>query len=46
VHRSEDLIKLLMAGADAVCMTSALLQKGPEHADDMLEELEKWMSER
>ena len=31
VHTSEDVLKLLLAGADAVMTTSSLYKKGPEH---------------
>ena len=46
MHRWEDVAKLILAGADAVCTTSSLLQHGPEHADGMLDGLERWMEER
>lgn len=44
-HSHRDVLRLLLAGADVVCMTSALLQNGPEHVDDVLEALERWMEE-
>lgn len=45
VHTSEDVIKLLMAGASAAQMCSALLQHGPEHITAVLDDLERWMIE-
>ncbi|OGU30833.1 MAG: dihydroorotate dehydrogenase [Ignavibacteria bacterium GWA2_55_11] len=43
IHSSDDVVKLLMAGADVTMMASALLKKGPEHIADVLRDLEKWM---
>ena len=45
-HTWEDTVKLLLAGADVVCMTSALLERGPEHIDDVIDDLEHWMEQR
>ncbi|MCU0452953.1 MAG: dihydroorotate dehydrogenase-like protein [Bacteroidetes bacterium] len=45
IHTSDDVIKLLMAGADVTMMCSALLKRGPEHLKEVLEGLEKWMFE-
>lgn len=43
VHRPEEAIKYLMAGADAVMTTSSLLQNGPNHLTYLLEGMKKWM---
>lgn len=41
----EDVLRSLMAGANCVQMTSALLAKGPGHVRDLLFELRTWMRE-
>jgi len=46
VHTAEDMIKLLLAGADAVHVCSLLLQKGPQQIKVLLSELEQWMEEQ
>lgn len=46
VHTAHDAIKLLLAGADVVMATSALLQRGPEYARELLDGINKWMVER
>lgn len=46
VHTSDDVAKVLLAGADVAMMTSALLQNGPRHVADVLDELRAWMVER
>ncbi|AKJ63618.1 dihydroorotate dehydrogenase-like protein [Kiritimatiella glycovorans] len=43
VHTAEDAVKYLMAGADAVMMTSVLLEKGLDHLGVLLGNLTKWM---
>ena len=43
VHTPEDAVKALMAGADAVCATSALLKNGPEHLSTLRDGLLAWM---
>lgn len=45
VHYAEDLIKLILAGADAVMMASALLKYGPETLGKLREDLRVWMEE-
>jgi dihydroorotate dehydrogenase (fumarate) len=45
VHSGADVAKLLLAGADAVMTTSALLRHGPAFAGTMLAELSAWMTE-
>jgi dihydroorotate dehydrogenase (fumarate) len=46
VEGPEDLIKYLLAGADVVMTTSALLRHGPEHASVLLAGLRQWMARR
>ena len=46
VHDAADVVKLLLAGADVVTMTSALLLEGPEHVKTVLRGLQAWMHER
>jgi len=46
VHASSDAIKLLLAGADAVMMTSALLKHGIEHMETVFLGLKTWMEDR
>jgi len=46
VHTAEDVVKLLLAGADVVMMTSALLENGPDHAAHVLGGVRQWFSSR
>jgi dihydroorotate dehydrogenase (fumarate) len=46
VHGGMDALKLLLAGADVVMTTSALLRHGPEYLGTMRRELERWIDER
>ncbi len=45
IHTGEDVIKMLMVGADAVMMTSALLQNGIGHLRRVLRHVQRWMTE-
>jgi dihydroorotate dehydrogenase (fumarate) len=45
VHTAEDVIKMIMAGADVTMMCSALLKNGPKHLTTVLEGVNKWMVE-
>jgi dihydroorotate dehydrogenase (fumarate) len=45
VHTFMDAIKAIMAGAHAVQVVSALLQKGPEHLATLKKEVVEWMEE-
>lgn len=45
VHRAEDVIKSVMAGANVAMMTSALLENGIRRAHKVLEDLARWMEE-
>jgi dihydroorotate dehydrogenase (fumarate) len=43
VHTAEDVLKLIMAGADVTMMCSSLLMHGPKHITDVLQEIDQWM---
>lgn len=43
VQTGAEVIKYLLAGADAVTTASALLEKGPEYIGTLIQELEEWM---
>jgi len=45
VHRSSDVLKSMMAGANIAMMTSAFLQNGILHAEVVLREMTHWMEE-
>lgn len=45
VQRSEDVVKLLLAGADAVMLASALLRHGPGLLTELTAGLNAWMTE-
>jgi dihydroorotate dehydrogenase (fumarate) len=45
-HTRDDVLKLLLAGADIVMCASSLLQHGPAHVTTLLRGIEHWMSER
>jgi dihydroorotate dehydrogenase (fumarate) len=45
VHTALDAIKAVMAGAHAVQMVSALLEKGPAYLRIMREDMARWMAE-
>jgi dihydroorotate dehydrogenase (fumarate) len=46
VERPADVARYLLAGADVVMTTSALLRHGPAYATDLLEGLSDWMSRK
>jgi len=45
-HTPEDVLKLLLAGADCVMLASSLLTKGPSHIDAVVRGITAWLSER
>ena len=45
-HTAEDVLKLLLSGADCVMLASSLLQRGPDHIAALLASVEEWMAER
>lgn len=46
VHSAGEVVKYLLAGADVVMSTSALLKNGPQHLGAMLDGLRSWMQAR
>jgi dihydroorotate dehydrogenase (fumarate) len=46
VHTAEDVVKGLLAGADATMLASALLAHGPDHLVHVERELARWLEER
>ncbi len=46
IHGAAEALKMLLAGASAVQMASALLQRGPEVLGETLEEMSRWMEEK
>ncbi len=46
VETSSEVIKYLLAGADVVMTTSALLRHGPEHLRTLTDGLTQWMTQR
>lgn len=46
IKTSEDVIKMMLAGADAVQMVSAFYENGVEYASTLLADLEKWMDSK
>ena len=45
-HTAEDVLKLLLAGADCVMVASSLLRKGPNHVATLVSGVEKWLTAR
>ncbi|MFN5169789.1 MAG: dihydroorotate dehydrogenase-like protein [Cyclobacteriaceae bacterium] len=46
IHNGRDVIKMLLAGADAVQVVSAVYKKGIGYIETMLEEIEGWMKKK
>jgi len=46
VHTGKDAIKMLLAGANVVMTTSALLKNGIDHLKTMEEQMVKWLEEK
>ena len=46
IQTTEDVVKLLLAGADAVMLASALLRQGPGLLRELTEGLSAWLEER
>jgi dihydroorotate dehydrogenase (fumarate) len=46
VHRPAEVVKYLLAGADAVMTTSALLEHGPQHLGTLVAGLDDWLDRR
>jgi dihydroorotate dehydrogenase (fumarate) len=45
-HTPDDVLKLLLAGADCVMVASCLLKQGPQHVGTLVRGVEAWMRER
>jgi len=45
-HTPDDVLKLLLAGADCVMLASSLLAKGPGHVGALVRGVQAWMAER
>jgi dihydroorotate dehydrogenase (fumarate) len=45
IHTAEDVIKMIMAGADVTMMCSALLQNGAGHVEKVLADMARWFEE-
>jgi dihydroorotate dehydrogenase (fumarate) len=45
-HTSDDVLKLLLAGADCAMLASSLLIKGPDHVGSLVKGIQTWMAER
>ena len=45
VHAAEDALKLVMAGADTICMCSALLREGPGKLAEVRDGMAAWLEE-
>jgi dihydroorotate dehydrogenase (fumarate) len=46
IHFAEDLLKLLLAGADVGMLASSLIRNGPDHVTTMLEEMRQWLEHK
>ena len=45
IHQAEDVVKMLMVGANATMMCSVLLRDGPDHIRMVERELEQWLAD-
>ena len=45
-HTPDDVLKLLLAGADCVMLASSLLTQGPAHVGTLVRGVQAWMTER
>ena len=45
-HTPDDVLKLLLAGADCAMLASSLLRQGPAHVATLVSGVETWMTER
>ncbi|HWB12635.1 MAG TPA: dihydroorotate dehydrogenase-like protein [Pirellulales bacterium] len=46
IHFAEDLLKLLLAGADVGMLASALIRNGPDHLGTILAEVQQWLEHK
>lgn len=45
-HTPDDVLKLLLAGADCVMLASSLLKHGPAHIGKLVNGVQRWLAER
>ena len=45
IHSAQDVLKMLMAGADVTMMCSALLRHGPQLIKEVLLDVDRWMQD-
>lgn len=45
-HDAEDVVKLLLAGADCAMLASSLLSRGPSHVGALVRGVRDWMAQR
>jgi dihydroorotate dehydrogenase (fumarate) len=45
IHTAEDVLKMLMAGADVTMMASSLLKNGPQRITEVIAQMNQWMLE-
>jgi dihydroorotate dehydrogenase (fumarate) len=45
IHEAEDIVKLLLVGADACLITSAFLRNGIDLAEELIGALQRWLDE-
>lgn len=45
IHTAQDVIKMIMVGADVTMMCSALLKNGPQYITTVLADIRQWMLE-
>jgi len=43
IHSAEDVLKVMMAGADIAHLCSVLLKQGPDHLGKILKDLQTWL---
>ncbi len=46
VHDGDGVLKQLLAGANAVQVASTVYKNGPEHIQEMLNDIQNWMGEK
>jgi dihydroorotate dehydrogenase (fumarate) len=46
IHTSEDVLKMILAGADVAMLCSVLLQRGPEHLEVLRKGVLDWLEEQ
>jgi len=44
IHNAQDVLKMIMAGADVTMLCSTLLKNGIDYTSDLLKDIEEWMS--